>query len=393
MALVDVGHQALLLYDMVDDPLWHARLLLAPIGHDWWVVLSPDYDIFPEQLSIGNTDLAAIRFRADSRAIPLGIAADSLYDFNEYPRGRDLAHLTFEGRALAAAERAVDVVEKRPGQSQAVSPVQSAAEQSLRASARCGELPDAWPPPPPAEAMWLARSGPLMKTASLEPGAWTILCGRWVERSQEALPAEERTAPGRSRCSTTTMAPGCGPSPAPSRTPPRTSGRSGPFGGRVRRPWCASSLRSSTAPPTNHHQVWRTTCKLSVSDAGLAEHECLCRALEGGACFDQINLYKSVLVETLVRKLQLIEEKHKDRMCAGPGQTEFGDDSHLFLGAESGRGVCISPALQAWVAGELGRESAILKERRKAREEWHLSRPHAKAKSGGGGKGGDGAAS
>lgn len=79
----------------------------------------------------------------------------------------------------------------------------------------------------------------------------------------------------------------------------------------------------------------------------MAVHETLCRALEGGASFDQVNLYNSIMVETIVRKIQLVEERHKDRMAVGMGQAEFGDDFHLFLGAESSHGICVSPALQA----------------------------------------------
>lgn len=90
----------------------------------------------------------------------------------------------------------------------------------------------------------------------------------------------------------------------------------------------------------------------------------MCRALEGGACFGQLHLYNGMLVESVCCNFQLREEKHKDHMVQGLGQHELEDNPHPFPGAESAHGVCVRPALQAWVAD--GRESAILEERRTA---------------------------
>lgn len=35
---------------------WHVRILLAHVGGDLWVVISPDLDVFVEQLSLTNQD-------------------------------------------------------------------------------------------------------------------------------------------------------------------------------------------------------------------------------------------------------------------------------------------------------------------------------------------------
>ena len=63
MAL-EQGRRAFLQYQGVMPPLWHERIVLAAVrtkaAH--YVVLTPTLDIFVEQLSAQNRDLAAIRF-------------------------------------------------------------------------------------------------------------------------------------------------------------------------------------------------------------------------------------------------------------------------------------------------------------------------------------------
>ena len=50
-------------------------------------------------------------------------------------------------------------------------------------------------------------------------------------------------------------------------------------------------------------------------------------------------------------------------------------EAHLYAGSSSRAGLCISPELSEWVADEMRKESAVMKERRKAREERALSKP------------------
>eukprot|EP00973_Karenia_brevis_P056924 7918184-Karenia_brevis.AAC.1 len=81
--------------------------------------------------------------------------------------------------------------------------------------------------------------------------------------------------------------------------------------------------------------------------------------------------------ELLVRQLQLIEQKHAERL---PGSSEDGDSGmHLFLGTSNTRGgICVAPSLSEYIAEEAKKESAVLKEQRKAREERSLARKNAK---------------
>ena len=72
--------------------------------------------------------------------------------------------------------------------------------------------------------------------------------------------------------------------------------------------------------------------------------------------------------ELLARQLQLAEERQREKRMAASKTQSY--DSHVFLGTSVGQDLCcVCPALQQWVSAELQKEAAILKERRKAREE------------------------
>ena len=72
----------------------------------------------------------------------------------------------------------------------------------------------------------------------------------------------------------------------------------------------------------------------------------------------------------------MIEEKYKDKVFGAA--SEQGLEAQLFSGATHRSGLCICPALAEWIAAELKGEAAILKERRKAREEMTLTKAPAK---------------
>ena len=115
----------------------------------------------------------------------------------------------------------------------------------------------------------------------------------------------------------------------------------------------------------------------------MGEQETLCRILESMATYDQIDVFNSAAAEVVVRKIQLIEEKHRDRLLQHQGLVDQGDDINLFTGAPGTRGgACVAPALQSWIAEQLAKESSVLKERRKAREERILAKPKKHPKGG-----------
>ena len=127
-----------------------------------------------------------------------------------------------------------------------------------------------------------------------------------------------------------------------------------------------------------HHQRWRSTFKLQPSDIGVIDHEGACRALQVMASYDQLDMPNVASAELIARRLQLAEERHKDRLG---GEGTASEDLHLYLGTDPTRGnLCVCPALSDWVGKELAAESAVMKERRKAKEERALARPKKEGK-------------
>ena len=90
-----------------------------------------------------------------------------------------------------------------------------------------------------------------------------------------------------------------------------------------------------------------------------------------------LNLKKLACMEDLNRRRILFEEARKDN----PEHPNF-EAAHLYLGEEEDApGVAMNRELRAHVAGELGKEAAITKERTKAREAKEQEKASAKAKA------------
>ena len=147
--------------------------------------------------------------------------------------------------------------------------------------------------------------------------------------------------------------------------------------------WCLNFIGEQDTHPRARHTKWRTECDLTVMDPGVAEHELCMRLLDVALTFDQLNITELASFELICRRAQLAEFRYKDRLL-GEGADE---DEYLFMGVGETRGlVMVSPNLEDYLATQLSKESAVMKERRKMREERQLSR----ASAGGGGASGGG---
>eukprot|EP00974_Lingulodinium_polyedra_P087967 8530811-Lingulodinium_polyedra.AAC.1 len=75
-------------------------------------------------------------------------------------------------------------------------------------------------------------------------------------------------------------------------------------------------------------------------------------------------------MELVARKMQMAEYRHRERVLSGAVHDELGEDARLYLGLGETRGMAmIAPALLQHVAEESAKEAAVMKERRKLREE------------------------
>ena len=60
---------------------WHMRVLLAPTTPPNWVILTPDHDIYEEEMSPGNPDLVGFHHCGPSGQIPPRINPGNVYGF------------------------------------------------------------------------------------------------------------------------------------------------------------------------------------------------------------------------------------------------------------------------------------------------------------------------
>ena len=142
--------------------------------------------------------------------------------------------------------------------------------------------------------------------------------------------------------------------------------------------WCLQFMAANGGSPTAWHSKWQAEQKLDAAHPNVISHDTCARALESMCCYDQVNPANLAAAELIARHLQLCEEREKDRkQKEQKGKTDdLTLDSHLFLGGGSSNSrLCICPELNEFISKELQAEAAVMKERRKAREERGLKKP------------------
>lgn len=102
---VNVGDVVFLDYGEA-PPCVHSRLVLAEVDsatHEW-VILTPDMDVYTEQLHVSNADLAAYHPAPPGGGLPPGVPAGHIYGFAPMSAAAYARHMA-AGRAEAARER------------------------------------------------------------------------------------------------------------------------------------------------------------------------------------------------------------------------------------------------------------------------------------------------
>ena len=128
------------------------------------------------------------------------------------------------------------------------------------------------------------------------------------------------------------------------------------------------------------HQRWVGESGVSASDRNIHEHEVLSLILHHGCCWDGLNAPNIAALETAARRLQLIEEA----VAENPSQPSWEGSQHYMGRDERRGGALMAPSLRTFVAGELGKEAAVQKRKRKAREARGPLKGRGKGKDGGG---------
>ena len=101
MAALAPGEIALVHY--VDDVPYHQCLILAWVTDTEYVVATPDFDLFIEQLDLTNPGLDGLRLPGARQA--MGVGAGNVYTFAAIPDGAERAALLQEGARMSAMER------------------------------------------------------------------------------------------------------------------------------------------------------------------------------------------------------------------------------------------------------------------------------------------------
>ena len=123
---------------------------------------------------------------------------------------------------------------------------------------------------------------------------------------------------------------------------------------------------------------------MCVHGVGVGIRGSICAGLWTACVYDQLQANNLAVFESKVLELQMVEERWKDKITG-----HIADDGDinpsLFLRDRNRPNLCTCPALQTYLAEEVRQDTAVAKERKKAREQRALLKPKSKAKGGGDG--------
>ncbi len=136
--------------------------------------------------------------------------------------------------------------------------------------------------------------------------------------------------------------------------------------------------RGLNSPPRQRHWWWRNVQSLDAGDPGVQEHFFLSEVLELALCHDRLNISRLQSFEVIARRYQLWEDTYVARLRAsecGASSVDELDEQMIFLGGRRSKGhALVCPKLDEFVSSCLEQESAVLKQKRKGREEKRLAR-------------------
>lgn len=389
MSGFEVGSRVFVAYDG-DEGLYHERLILGHVQAGEYMVMSPDADVYVEQLDRGNVDLVSIRAVGPDGLLPFGIGPDNSYRLPVIGVP-ELERVLAEGARLTDVERQTRglVVEGRPrrwGAGAVAGGAVAGAAVAAAAPLGRGEPSQLHMPPelaPPGGLWVLDEPGDRydIGTAFELPPDAVVLGDRalfyldgsvsvlkhlpagervagYAQAPSEFLSLDPRIIPRRANMSFAEAVSAMTAAPWPEGIP-------FPLQGPDTRSWFIDTLvQAGYGSPVARHFRWRSESGVGKNDRCIFEHEVLSRFLEIAALKDGLNLRNLSSVEHCLRRLQLIQEA----VSEDPLNPSYEGARHFMGGDERRGGAQMAPSLRAFVATELGREAAILKEKRKARE-------------------------
>lgn len=394
MALVN--RRVLIEYDVAGPRLWHERMVAEHVGQETYIVITPDQDVYPEDLSLLNPDIRTLRVKPSDAVLPGGVVGAEVYPIPGWGL-HEIARLREQARQLAEQERrgiaGAAPVPVAPAAGGGAAPaVHRAADQPR------GEEANEEPPTYPAGSLkWLAAKSiegirygqevgavvaPLVKGGKSVHtlgggGSIFIECvdGADVHSFMQkpaacdirVLPVE-LNAMGQPERSLKDISALC----------IERKVRWILSGPRTAR-WCVAYLAVEGLGFEGHHERLRQVSKADASSWGIQEHFQVSMSLRQALLVDQVDAFNLLSIEIQFRRLQTIEfsysEKAKEAESKAVGgrlsleeQTTFGGVTRQYST------LMICPDLLDFVKAETEKEASLAKNLRKAREEREAAR-------------------
>eukprot|EP00971_Amphidinium_carterae_P351888 6492322-Amphidinium_carterae.3 len=381
-------------YDIAGPVLWHQRLVLAEVrtrrGH--YFVLTPTGDLFEEQLSSMNPDLAGIRAAREDGGDPEGLVG-RVFRFNPRPPEARLSALKEEGKRLALAEEAAD--RAAGGGAVAVGAVAMAAAavpavRVARGPALGGDAADGeestwrslqavggilYGDPVPAPEVGKRVGNEVLRGVVDVEG--TPVCCEFVHSHQlqsfmdRSVAVDARVLPVRRKGGKRhrSIASIC------SDMKQETFGDWPLQGTNVRTTaGCLNYLSREEESLDRHHERVRSVAKLDLSSWGMTEHNHLSEIVAQFLHYDQLDPCNSAGLESAFRRLQAIEfgwlEKVRDLEAKSAGTTRLTGEEFAIMSGSSrmSSSLMVAPALLEHTRAELEREASVVKNMTKLRE-------------------------
>ena len=356
-------------YDVPGPALWHERWVLDHAAAESYAVVTPDQDVYVEDLSVTNEDLLGIRMRGAGGGLPVGIRRAQAYELPAFNAGR-MAALRAEATRVADEER-LDRAAVMPAMAAAVAPAQGASVSEGQVWVWIESTEEH----PRGEIIELDGSEVLQGDVGLKAeGRGHIAIRRMLRTEVEKYKSKEASSDARhlglsfqgvqreerqwrdvsNEIREERLEDWAVPGPLTSA-------------------WCVRFLNRRNGGPSDHHRWWVQNHALKHDAWGVAEHDNLMKILDRLGRYDGLDLANLAGVEVAFRRLQLIEYIGKG---SGKGAKKNHDgtlpqfEATIFSGAHKEFGdVMVAPALLEYVAKEVESEAAVTKQVRKAREE------------------------
>ena len=382
MALVN--RHILVEYDVGGPRLWHERWALEHVGGDSYIVVTPDRDIYSEDLGLLNSDLRGIRVRPAPGVVPPGVNAAEIYALPMWNVG--------EVQAIRDEARQVALQERQAAGAPAAQAVPVAAVGVAALPAVAGPFVPAGAAPHACGVLkWMAaetaagyRYGdPVVGvTAASARGAKAVHVENGIPIFVECVDGADFTVfmSRPAKCDHRILAVEMNALGQPERTLKdaasalsETAVKWTLTGPRTSK-WCISYLAIEGLGFEGHHERLRQVTRADSSSWGIQEHFQISMSLRQALLVDQLNGCNLLSVEVQFRRLQTIEysyaEKAREQESKAVGgrltleeQTTFGGMTRQYST------LMICPELLDYVRAETEREATLAKSLRKAREE------------------------